>query len=252
LHPITGAPLGVGFTGGDATVMGGMGGAGWSDCTPTALVDAGGAGGQGGTATVEAGVSQPGAVIVTTPIGTIMNFGDGGNGGNGYGPGDGGAAGLFTQFGPTVVTSSFRPGIAGSLCPHTEVGTTWTVPPGGDPNGHFAFVQFQTLLKIFFSRSGSAVRADATVANQAAPTSTAITVVGAAPWITLAGTISASGVVSATGTGTVAGFAGTRVTLNGTITNGAFSGTVVAGSQTPFTLPGGPITYSVSGPVRSP
>ncbi len=243
-----------GGNGGAASISHGRGGFGFSDCAAGGAVRTGGGGGVGGAAAGRGGTGGSGVTAGTAGAITIHDFGVGGLGGNGVAPGAGGPAGADGTAGTRIeVGSPFRPGIDGSLCPVSRLTTTWTVPAGGDPNDHFLFVLFQGLATLNFNRTGSASLVAQVPGNRASVLGpTPITVTGASPWVTLTGTISPTGAVTATGTGTVAGYAGTQVRMSGTITDGAFTGTVVAGDQTPQTLPGGKITYSLTGPVRVP
>ncbi len=247
-------PRGAGGTGGNAFVSNGGGGRGFADCESGGAVRSGGSGGVGGSATGRGGAGGTGVLLAGAPGRTTFEtFGNGGAGGSGVGPGAGGPAGTDGTTGATTSNSSFTAGIDGSVCPVSRLTTTWTVPAGGDPNDHFLFVLFQGLATLNFNRTGSASLVARVPGNRAAVLGpTPITVTGASPWVTLTGTISPTGAVSATGTGTVAGYAGTQVRMSGTITDGVFTGTVVAGDQTPQTLPGGGITYSLTGPVRVP
>jgi|GEM_PF-6670423 len=247
-------PIADGGSGGAASLLRGAGGRGFSDCESGGAVRSGGPGGDGGSANGRGGAAGTGGVLVGL-AGTmrINGFGIGGAGGSGIGPGGGGLAGIDGSTGAKNISESFTAGTDGAVCPVSRLTTTWTVPAGGDPNDHFLFVLFQGLATLNFNRTGSASLVTPTNGNRASVLApTPITVTGASPWVTLTGTISPTGAVTATGTGTVAGYAGTQVRMSGTITNGVFTGTVVAGDQTPQTLPGGGITYSLTGPVRVP
>ncbi|MDQ8164899.1 MAG: hypothetical protein P3A28_03960, partial [Gemmatimonadota bacterium] len=247
-------PRADGGNGGIALVVDGGGGRGFSDCESGGAVRSGGGGGLAGSATGQGGAAGTGGVLAGLAGRIeIESFGNGGAGGAGVGPGAGGPAGTDGTSGAKSVSESFASGTDGAACPVSRLTATWTVPAGGDPNDHFLFVLFQGLTTLNFNRTGSASLVAGLPGNRASVLGpTPITVTGASPWVTLTGTMSPTGAVTATGTGTVAGYAGTQVRMSGTITDGVFTGTVVAGDQTPQTLPGGGITYSLTGPVRVP
>lgn len=60
-----------------------------------------------------------------------------------------------------------------------------------------------------------------------------LTITGAAPWVTVSGTLNANGTFTASGQGTVAGRSNVTVTVTGTATGNSISGNVVIGPGLP-------------------
>ncbi len=100
-----------------------------------------------------------------------------------------------------VIAAATPPPPAAS--PSTTYGVTLTVT--SDPQGHEPFANFTSVKLITCATSG-----------------TTVTITGAAPWVTVTGTVSASGSFTATGTGTVAGRSGVTVTATGTFSGNSF------------------------------
>jgi hypothetical protein len=227
--------FGFGGDGGYSRFEGGRGGDGFSDCVAGSVVSPGGAGGRGGSATSQASAGGVGQFPTRAGDNGVLYFGRGGRGGSGWNPGPGGAAGAdLTKGEKQTLEDSFIPGTNGTPCPASAVSTAWSVL--SDPNLHDPLVRFRTITGLAFITTASG----------------GITIAGASPWVSVTGTIDATGLITAEGFGTVAGCVGTRVQVSGRITNGLFQGTVTAGNQTPFALPGGPISYNVGGQVRVP
>jgi hypothetical protein len=80
----------------------------------------------------------------------------------------------------------------------------------------------------------------------------ALTISGAAPFISLTGTLNDDGSFSASGSGNVVGFPNVAIVFTGTIsTSGALNGEMKIGSDTaPTGLPNGSITYTITGTRR--
>ena len=228
LRDLTGALIGTGGNGSAGIVAVGMGGAGWSDCNFPRKP--GGAGGGGGSASGRDGSGGTGTVN-GTPGGITFNaMGNGGKGGDGAGPGGGGAPGSDGTSASGVknnLPSSFNPGLPGNACPPLNA----QIKVKDDPNGHEPFVGYTGITKLTVTIEGNN-----------------ITITGAAPWVTVTGTVDAMGNFTATGSGTVAGFPNVPAKVVGTIAaDGSITGTIQLGQSTPPTgLPNGPVTYTLT------
>jgi hypothetical protein len=253
LSGLDGDGFGESGDGGDATIAAGTGGNGYTDCVAEPF-DEGGDGGRGGDGAGSGGAA--GAVALLRPPAlaglageageiTISTAGNGGAGGDGAGPGDGGEGGADNTLAPaTVIEPSFQPGPDGVGCGAPNLsGTyaeTFTVPTGGDPNGHAPFVQFDTIEELTKAIDG-----------------TTIQITGGAPWPAggVSGTFDpATGNFTAVGKGAIAGRSNVIVRVNGTLTAEGQEMEVIVGEasapgvSTPIDpLPGGPITYNATG-----
>jgi hypothetical protein len=228
LRNLTGALFGRGGDGSVTSGSLGNGGFGWNDCNIPRKP--GGVGGQGGSAAGRDGKGGVGAQNGVDGGITLTNVGNGGRGGNGQGPGAGGNPGAdasTSALPKTLNAPNFTPGAPGNPCAPIPA----RINVKDDPNGHEPFVGYTKVTAVSVTTNG-----------------TTITITGAAPWVTVTGTLDANNNFVATGAGTVAGFANVPVKFTGTVTAaGALSGTIQIGQSTPPTgLPNGPVTYNLT------
>lgn len=245
------AAVHVGF-GGNASLVGGIGGAGYMDCV-VGSIQSGGAGGPGGPASGSAGVAgtgppspfngQPGSISFFTAA-------NGGRGGDGVPAGDGGPPGsdATVTLGEREVFTSFMVGGPGLPC---DYDFDLTVDVLSDLNGHdccTGATSVNMLPMMIFAdgfESGDTSAWSSITGSVGSP----VPLTGAA---TTAGAM-ATATFSGTGSGTVAGVADVSQTLDGVFrldTNGrilSFTATLVLDSDN-NKLPagGGGVRYPVS------
>jgi hypothetical protein len=116
-----------------------------------------------------------------------------------------------------------------------------------DPFGHAVFIglwasNVVTLVRQFARPAQGGAAANGT-------TGETVTISGPAPFVTVTGPRAADGAITLTGSATVAGWPNTPVVLTGTLSGAnVLSGTYRMGQDTaPTGLPGGAITYTISG-----
>jgi len=188
----------------DVPTKSGGGGAGWSDCR-VGNVESGGSGGRGATTLGMPGQpSRKGTGREGDPGAWILSlWGNGGAGGDGVDPGAGGApadiSGFLASSAPTVQQPSLQPGADGNPCA-TDMAANVVVT--SDKNGHAPYTMYGSV-----SRLTAELGPDGQFQLSGSP-----------PWVTLTGTVSPDGSFDVTGTGTVAGYPGVTITMNGKLT----------------------------------
>ena len=216
-------------SGGNAIVLGGVGGNGATCCTPPV---AGGNGGAGGDATAIGGQIGAKGVGGGGVRGSSGDFaGDGLDGGDGDGPGLGGAEGIGS--GDPDPVADGLPGLDGQFCPLTSVGQIYlvTLIIFDDPAGHGPFIDMPEALELEVI-----IKLEQGL----------ISIFGPFPWIELHGTIDDEGNFVVFGEGTVAGFPGIDVVLEGFIDPRSLSGQMTMGGKGGLPT-GAAIIYTVEG-----
>ena len=119
------------------------GGQGWNDCVLP--FESGGKGGSGGAAAGKNGDGGTGLQNGAPGDAKFTTVANGGNGGDGFGPGEGGPAGSPTaNISVVAITTqpSFVPGLPGAWCAITKTVTfSLTTPATDDPAGHEIILQ---------------------------------------------------------------------------------------------------------------
>jgi hypothetical protein len=219
-----------------------QGGMGFVDCKKFPF-EPGGDGGPGGPVEGNPGFSGTDGTL-GVPLAAdlyLTSLANGGDGGRGAGPGNGGLAGGRIQFNTRGgvehhAGKTFTKGADGPLCVLTFA---TAITKGTDPANHFNFVLLQNVGSLALTFQ---------LANRAQVT-------GPGPWQPITVDVAVNGTVTGTGIGTYAGFPNVQARISGQLVFNAagdvagFTGTIEVGSR--GELPTGQsITYNISGTLQ--
>jgi len=224
-----GTKIANGGNGGKMEDRDGKGGHGYVDCV--APWDPGGPGGAGGTSRGFNGTAGTGFVTGTYGAAIFNVVSNGGDGGDGFGPGAGGAAGgnsaLLINVAATIIAPSFQPGIPGNICIGTSTKSFIVSPPTSDLSGH------EPVLQQAGTRAGSVTVGANTMSIDGLIKNSTIQLTGSRTGAN----------VSLSGTGVINTGSGPRnvtITFNGSIGPNGLSGTMsilVSGFPNPAVYP---------------